>query len=184
MEEVLQEIREERARQDAEWGGPEHDDQHTPGDWVHIIYGLTSQANPPGPGDLAGFRKKMVQVAATAVAAVESLDRCTCLGLIENARADNALQDAMLQAMVQPPPEIRDAAKPDDLREAGWMVAVHNDYTLNGAQRTFWLLTNPRTGNFLKGEGASDAEALSQIRDKLRCQAPPVRRAESSEERV
>jgi hypothetical protein len=61
---------------------------------------------------------------------------------------------------------------PADLREAGLTVAVHNDYTLNGKQMTFWLMTyvvpdppfrEPKTLAF-KGEGETDQEALDQIR--------------------
>lgn len=63
---------------------------------------------------------------------------------------------------------------PDDLRKDGLMVAVHNDYRLNGKSMTFWLLTytlpyeeqelrNFRTIAF-KGEGESDQEALDIIR--------------------
>jgi len=32
-------------------------------------------------------------------------------------------------------------------RANGWMVAVHNDYMLNGMPMTFWLLTHP-SGRF------------------------------------
>jgi|SRR5208282_1619638 len=48
------------------------------------------------------------------------------------------------------------------LRMNGWMVAVHNDYMLNGQAMTFWLFTHPKTGRFIKGEGKTDAEALEQ----------------------
>lgn len=54
-------------------------------------------------------------------------------------------------------------ASPNDLRAAGWSVAVHNDYRLNGEAHTFWLLTHP-SGRYAKGEGRTDAEALDQIR--------------------
>jgi len=46
------------------------------------------------------------------------------------------------------------------------MVAVHNDYRLNGEAMTFWLLTHP-DGRWVKGEGKTDAEALNQIRASL-----------------
>jgi hypothetical protein len=49
------------------------------------------------------------------------------------------------------------------LRAAGWMVAVHNDYMLQGKSHTFWLFTNPATRTFVKGEGESDAEAIYHI---------------------
>jgi len=48
-----------------------------------------------------------------------------------------------------------------DLRRNGWRVAVHNDYTLNGSDRTFWLLTHPN-GVYIKGEGPTDMDALME----------------------
>lgn len=39
------------------------------------------------------------------------------------------------------------------LRQDGWMVAVHNDYMQNGQRHTFWLFTHPDLGWFVKGEG-------------------------------
>lgn len=55
-----------------------------------------------------------------------------------------------------------------DLRHAGWRVAVHNDYNYKGRVFTFWLLTHP-TGVFVKGEGATDLEALREaIKDITR----------------
>lgn len=56
-------------------------------------------------------------------------------------------------------------ASPDDLRAAGWAVAVHNDYRLGGKTHTFWLLT--QNGRAVKGEGRTDAEALDAIRAEV-----------------
>ncbi len=53
-------------------------------------------------------------------------------------------------------------ATPDaltQLRAAGWMVAVHNDYRLDGKSMTFWLLTHT-DGRYVKGEGETDGQAL------------------------
>ncbi len=50
----------------------------------------------------------------------------------------------------------------DELREQGWSVAVHNDYHLNGELYTFWLLTHPN-GRWIKGEGRTDAEAITAV---------------------
>lgn len=47
------------------------------------------------------------------------------------------------------------------LREAGWRVAVHNDYRQDGEDKTFWLLTHAN-GVYIKGEGASDMDALME----------------------
>lgn len=47
------------------------------------------------------------------------------------------------------------------IRDEGWRVAVHNDYTLDGEDYTFWLFTK---GNyFVKGEGHTDQEALQNV---------------------
>jgi hypothetical protein len=50
------------------------------------------------------------------------------------------------------------------LRDAGWSVAVHNDYRLNGTRMTFWGFS--RGDRFLKGEGATDFEALAIVADQ------------------
>lgn len=54
----------------------------------------------------------------------------------------------------------------DDLRKAGLTVAVHNDYRQEGVAHTFWLMTAPLGGQVVafKGEGATDEDALDQIR--------------------
>lgn len=57
------------------------------------------------------------------------------------------------------------SASPDDLRAAGWAVAVHNDYRLDGHAHTFWLVT--KEGRAVKGEGRTDAEALDAIRAEV-----------------
>ena len=49
----------------------------------------------------------------------------------------------------------------DVMRRDGWMVAIHNDYTLTGERYSFWLLTHP-SGVWAKGEGRTDEEALEQ----------------------
>lgn len=57
------------------------------------------------------------------------------------------------------------------LRDAGWMVAVHNDYRLAGVAHTFWLFTHP-DGHWAKGEGRTDAEALAVALANARTWAP------------
>jgi cytochrome c556 len=61
------------------------------------------------------------------------------------------------------------AGSPADIRAAGWAVAVHNDYRLNGEPHTFWLFT--KDGRAVKGEGKTDAEALSQVRAAIAAEA-------------
>ena len=59
---VLKEVAAERARQDAKWGGPSHDDQHTAHDWWWFIHERLGQRS----------EQAFIEVAALAVAAVES----------------------------------------------------------------------------------------------------------------
>jgi hypothetical protein len=63
-------------------------------------------------------------------------------------------------------------SSPADLRFLGWMVAVHNDYMLDGKRYTFWLFT--KGDRCVKGEGESDASALNQIRNKLLAARKPA----------
>jgi hypothetical protein len=69
------------------------------------------------------------------------------------------LADAVLRLFAEAPPN---ESSPDDLRAAGWAVAVHNDYRLDGEQHTFWLFT--KDGRCIKGEGRTDAAALNAAR--------------------
>jgi hypothetical protein len=75
---ILNEITNERARQDDKWGGAEHDDQHTTTEFCGFIQDYAAwarrmdQMNSPDKA-----RRRLIQVAALAVAAVESIDRKT-----------------------------------------------------------------------------------------------------------
>lgn len=71
--EVYDEIRLERMRQDEKWGGPDHDDEHLVHNWS---YSINQHANAAyfAPSSEES-RRELVQVAALAVAAIESLDR-------------------------------------------------------------------------------------------------------------
>lgn len=70
--EVLKMVREERKRQDAKWGEQNHD----PFTWLTILMEEVGEASKDAlETKLQGYREEMIQVAAVAVAAVESLDR-------------------------------------------------------------------------------------------------------------
>lgn len=71
---ILDEIRDERDQQDAQWGGAGHDDQHTNFDWICYLTKHVGRA-VQWPFDPAVFRRQMVIVAALAVAAIEWCDR-------------------------------------------------------------------------------------------------------------
>jgi len=70
---AVQEVIHERQRQDAKWGGPEHDDTHTPADWVSLMDDRL--AYPEQAEGCDEYRKDMVEIAALAIAAIESFDR-------------------------------------------------------------------------------------------------------------
>lgn len=76
---VLAQVREERRRQDKQWGGPSHDDAHVPSDWVSYVGEHLDRAKKSIVqrvlADPDRYRQNMIEVAALAVAAVESLDR-------------------------------------------------------------------------------------------------------------
>ena len=78
-----------------------------------------------------------------------------CAHAIQRARAEKTEADNE---------RLREAL-PDDIRAAGWTVAIHNDYRLNGDPYTFWLFT--KDDRAIKGEGQTDAEALGKVRALL-----------------
>lgn len=70
---VLRDIAEERAQQDAKHGGPSHDDTHSDFEWDWIINRHLERviaATTTGKR-----RQQLVRVAALAIAAIESYDR-------------------------------------------------------------------------------------------------------------
>jgi hypothetical protein len=75
---IFHEIQAERIYQDEKWGGPKHDDQHGPNDWITFIScwaGKAFNCCKEHPINLRMFRSNMVKVAALAVAAIEWVDR-------------------------------------------------------------------------------------------------------------
>lgn len=79
-ERIFGEVDAERTAQDAQWGGPAHDDKHTPEGWLYRIdqqAGKFRYEDAGGPGaPNADARARFVKIAALATAAVESIDRC------------------------------------------------------------------------------------------------------------
>ncbi len=77
---VVSEVVAERVRQDGKWGGPEHDDQHSTADFVQFIEDWAGWARAmAGMNSHDKARRRLIQVAALAVAAVESIDRKAAL---------------------------------------------------------------------------------------------------------
>lgn len=79
---VYVDIRAERERQDMQWGGPEHDDEHAPADWLHFIDKQSTEGfldDELGEQEPGSYRMRLVKIAALAVAAIESHDRKSAL---------------------------------------------------------------------------------------------------------
>jgi hypothetical protein len=80
---IFVELNAERERQEAAWGTA-HDDRHDQREWEHLaktrINMAYAERTLPVPGEGEGsadrnWRKRMLQAAAVAIAAVESFDR-------------------------------------------------------------------------------------------------------------
>jgi hypothetical protein len=73
---IFREVDRERSTQDALWGGPEWDDEHSEDGWIALLCRHIGLAVEDGLAENESrFRKQMVRVAALAVAALESYDR-------------------------------------------------------------------------------------------------------------
>lgn len=63
----------ERISQDEEWGGPEHDDQHVPEEWLSFIMKQADKA--PYASRDSDLADAYVKIGALALAALESMVR-------------------------------------------------------------------------------------------------------------
>ena len=72
---IVAEIHAERDRQDAKWGGPEHDDSHSLFEWWGFM--RERMVGRAYSGGRAAERRDLIQIAALALAAIESIDRKT-----------------------------------------------------------------------------------------------------------
>ena len=73
---IFNQITDERCRQDSKWGGAAHDDSHTTEEFVQLIEGYAGWARTmAGMGSQEKARHRLIQVAALAVAACETIDR-------------------------------------------------------------------------------------------------------------
>lgn len=88
---VLAEIAAERSAQDAQWGGPAHDDMHGLTDWFRFRGKFERRIL--GAGVPLTIRNALVKIAALAAAQIESLDRVTTSGDREDGSEDAGLYD-------------------------------------------------------------------------------------------
>lgn len=77
---VVDEVVLERRKQDAQWGGARHDDSHSMWDWLGLIKTFIFKADKAysrydGVEASSQVRRRLIQVAALCVAAVEAIDR-------------------------------------------------------------------------------------------------------------
>lgn len=73
---VFDEVATERLRQDFKWGGAHHDDKHSTAEFVQLIEDYAGWARTmAGMDSHDKARRRLIQVAALAIAAVESGDR-------------------------------------------------------------------------------------------------------------
>lgn len=73
---AIDRIARERLLQDAKHGGPEHDDTHDPRDWMaFLVVELAHAGDAFDKGFPSQFQASMFQVAALAIAAIESTER-------------------------------------------------------------------------------------------------------------
>lgn len=75
MDRIFDEIRAERERQDAQWGGSEHDIYVRSSDWLAVVDKFARNADRAYPLNPEEYRRRMMQIAAIAVAACEAYDR-------------------------------------------------------------------------------------------------------------
>ena len=70
-------IAQERRAQDAQWGGPAHDDTHDVCDWNSFIrYQLRQIDHSEGEADNPKhFQERFAKIAALCVSAIDSLER-------------------------------------------------------------------------------------------------------------
>jgi NTP pyrophosphatase (non-canonical NTP hydrolase) len=78
MNSILEEIKSERQKQDVKWG----EQNHNPIEWIAILTEEVGEASKAAleahfrdPSQIVDYRKELIQVAAVAVAMIESLDR-------------------------------------------------------------------------------------------------------------
>lgn len=70
LQHIIGDIQDERARQDKQWGGANHDATHTFDEWIALIAKAAGKAACETDPHL--FRRQMIKVAALAVAALEA----------------------------------------------------------------------------------------------------------------
>jgi hypothetical protein len=72
---LLEAIIAERIRQDAQWGGAEHDDGHDPDDWYDLLWSHVDRLVDHQGAAMPDYQARLIKIAAIALAAAQSADR-------------------------------------------------------------------------------------------------------------
>lgn len=72
---AIHDIMVERARQDEQWGGAAHDDEHDQTDWLEFILKQVDRSGKCSTDSES--RKCFVKIAALSIAGIEAMDRFT-----------------------------------------------------------------------------------------------------------
>jgi hypothetical protein len=73
-EQIIDLIKQERVRQDHQWGGPQHDDKHYFPDWITYFDAQVRKANEELRMG-ADIKHRLIKIAALAIAGYESMER-------------------------------------------------------------------------------------------------------------
>lgn len=83
LPDILTQVTAERCNQDIQWGGAEHDDEHTPLDWEaalddhvrRLTVGVSGETYVITYAPAPDYRERLIKIAALACAAAQSWDR-------------------------------------------------------------------------------------------------------------
>ena len=79
-DQIIAAIEAERTAQDAKWGGHEHDVTHTPKEWCDFLWQRVGYVSAASAGRLhptPDYERRLIQVAALAIAAIEAEQRAS-----------------------------------------------------------------------------------------------------------
>lgn len=173
---VFQDIIDERARQDKEWGGPQHDSSHRPGDWCGYIHKQNQRAaNAANVSELEEWHKRMVKIAALAVAAIEANNMrglssrsapANTSPVLDNKPTVSTAAKSALGLLTTGVTESNEVIHPQHYNRhpSGiecWAIARHYGFLIGNTLKYIW-----RAG--LKGhEGVMEDEAIADLEKAL-----------------
>jgi len=113
-----------------------------------------------------GDRNRCLQVSLTREAAQSVRDNARNASMSISTYLRRIVMDGLGRRPPRNPPGNGMEELLSDIRDRGWMVAVHNDYRQHGELNTFWLFTKGYWS--VKGEDRTDRMALMKVLDEIR----------------